>query len=105
MDDVKDFESIFDEIVKVYQAKVKEIYDPFSAISLERPVPIAKINLFLNYYDKPIHVIAFFDTGAASIVINLDLLPSSHWEPYYQPLWAANGQYFVINQISKTIYI
>ncbi|ESQ50196.1 hypothetical protein EUTSA_v10002230mg [Eutrema salsugineum] len=58
-------------------------------------------------YDKPIPVIAFFDTGAASLIIKPDILPSTHWDRCSVALKAANGQIFHshISLISKPIHI
>ena len=49
--------------------------DPISLIQ-----PLAKVQIFLGKYEKPISVIAFFDTGAAASIINPSILPRSHWQ-------------------------
>lgn len=49
---------------------------PYLSLFLERPY--AKINIFLDYYAKPIPIISFFDIGVARTFINQNLLsPSS----------------------------
>ena len=75
------------------------------SLAPDMPSPTAKVQIYLNHYDKPTPVIAYFDTGAACTVINPDILPSSHWEPCRQGFRAANGQSFIVNQINKPFYI
>ena len=52
--------------------------DPAPAISLLQP--LAKLNILLGKYEKPIPVIAFLDTGAAVSIINPTVLPRSYWQ-------------------------
>lgn len=70
-----------------------------------QPVPVAQISIKLTTYAKPFQVIAFFDTGVTTSIINPKLLPSSHWKPFSQNFRVANGAYFEINQISKSIIL
>ncbi|KAK9705313.1 hypothetical protein RND81_07G047500 [Saponaria officinalis] len=70
-----------------------------------QPSPNAKIYIFPNKYDKPIPVIAYFDTGAASSIIKPNILPSSHWEACSVAFRAESGHIFYISLKSKPIYI
>ncbi|ESQ47393.1 hypothetical protein EUTSA_v10028344mg [Eutrema salsugineum] len=72
---------------------------------LSQPAPNSKIYIFPTKYDKPIPVIAFFDTGVASSIIKPDILPSTHWDRCSVAFKAANGQIFHISLISKPIHI
>ncbi|XP_023638422.1 uncharacterized protein LOC111830501 [Capsella rubella] len=72
---------------------------------LSQPSPNAKIYILPTKYDKPIPVIAYFDTGAASSIIKPDILPDSHWNTCSVSFKAANGQTFHISLVSKPIYI
>ncbi|CAL9217700.1 unnamed protein product, partial [Arabidopsis halleri] len=72
---------------------------------ISQPLPNVKIYIFPTKYDKPIPVIAYLDTGAASPIIKPDILPASHWNPSSVAFKAANGQIFHFSLISKPIYI
>ena len=61
--------------------------------------------IFPTKYDKPMPVIAYFDTGVVSSILKLDILPSSHGNSCAVPFRAANGQNFTISLIGKPIYI
>ncbi|KAL3643586.1 hypothetical protein CASFOL_014401 [Castilleja foliolosa] len=71
----------------------------------QQPLPNVKIYIFPTKYDKPIPVIAFLDTGAASSIIKPDILPSTHWNQCSAAFKAANGEIFHVTLISKLIYI
>ncbi|KAJ0027309.1 hypothetical protein Pint_35957 [Pistacia integerrima] len=48
---------------------------------------------------------ALFDIGAASTILNPDVLPTSYWRPHIHWFTAANGEHFSTNLISKPIHI
>lgn len=76
-----EYEPPHNEITEIYQAKIEEKL----VLLPDKPSPIAKIQIFLDGYDKPIPVIAYFDTGATCTIINPDILPLSHWNPAIKP--------------------
>nr|GEV27544.1 putative zinc finger, CCHC-type [Tanacetum cinerariifolium] len=63
-------------------------------IQEDPPFPLAKIHLLTDAYDKPILVIAFFDTGSSVSILNHNILPDHYWKPHHQNLMAANGGKF-----------
>ena len=81
-----------------------EIYTLTPAESLLlQPTPSAKVHIFPGKWDKPILVIAFFDTGASSSIMKPEILPKEYWNTCYKSFRAANGDTFVIFLISKPI--
>ena len=48
--------------------------------------PLAKVQILLGKYEKPIFVIAFFDTGVVASIINPSLLPRFHWQECFKLL-------------------
>ncbi|KAL9241030.1 hypothetical protein vseg_015190 [Gypsophila vaccaria] len=107
--DSDDDEGITDQFVKfdifpIEVCKVEPQNDIIPTYPFQ-PSPNAKIYIFPNKYDRPIPVIAYFDTGAASSIIKPNILPPSHWEACSVAFKAANGQVFYISLKSKPIYI
>nr|GFA95272.1 zinc finger, CCHC-type, viral movement protein [Tanacetum cinerariifolium] len=74
-------------------------------IQKDPPLPLAKIYLLMDAYAKPILVIAFFNTGSLVSILNPNILPDHYWKPHHQNFVAANGEKFVIDQISVPINI
>ncbi|KAK1398016.1 hypothetical protein POM88_007879 [Heracleum sosnowskyi] len=70
-----------------------------------QPSPSAKIHIFPSKWDKPISVIAFFDTGATSSIMKPDILPKEYWNKCLRSFRAANGDNFTITLVSKPINI
>ncbi|GAA0148608.1 hypothetical protein LIER_08000 [Lithospermum erythrorhizon] len=65
------------------------------------PSPNAKIYIFLDkYYDKPIPVIAYFDTGASCTIMQQEILPVEYWEECSIEFRIANGQPFIVSLIN-----
>jgi len=62
-----------------------------------------QVSLIPNSYDIPIKVIALWDTGASSAILNPSVLPNQYWQNHTQLFKAANGDLFTTNLISKPI--
>lgn len=79
--------------------------DLIAPAHLVQPTPTARISICPAPFARPILVIAYFDTGAAATIINLHLLPDSHWKSTKLTFRAVNGDLFQITKISKPITI
>ena len=85
------------DVPEIFQLKEQSSH-PLPELSLapDRPSPFVKVQIYLDHYDKPTLVIVYFDTSAACIIINPNILSFSHWEPCHQGFRAANGQYSLL---------
>ena len=77
----------------------------FPEIFQSQPViiPLTKATLLTSKYDQPIKVIAFFDTGASSSMINPAILPTTHWQKTHKVFRTVSGEIMVVNRISKPV--
>ncbi|GAA0170788.1 hypothetical protein LIER_41024 [Lithospermum erythrorhizon] len=69
------------------------------------PSPNAKVNVLPKKHDKPIPVIAYFDTGAGCTILKAKILPAAYWKNCSMEFREANGQCFTDSLISKPIYL
>ncbi|KAK9025605.1 hypothetical protein V6N11_038466 [Hibiscus sabdariffa] len=60
---------------------------------------------YLGKYDKPTEVIAFIDTGAATTIMNPEILPAKWWKPHTMIFSTTSNSKFVTHLISKPITI
>ncbi|KAA8532368.1 hypothetical protein F0562_032377 [Nyssa sinensis] len=74
-------------------------------VLVAQPASMEKVQILLGKYERPVSVIAFFDTGAAASIMNLSILPSSHWNPAIVPLELQMEKSFVITLLSKPLLI
>ncbi|XP_052172152.1 uncharacterized protein LOC127788074 [Diospyros lotus] len=76
-----------------------------TSIQAVLPAPFLKLHVYPEKYSQPRAVIALFDTGAATSILNPAVLHSSFWKPHTQYFQAANGETFAIEQKSKPVYL
>jgi len=86
--------------------KIQTIYTSQPIIApLTSPTPIAQVHILLETYSRPVLVIALFDTGAATTILQPKILPAEFWLPHNQMFCTANAETFLITQKSKPILI
>ncbi|KAK2645460.1 hypothetical protein Ddye_020655 [Dipteronia dyeriana] len=73
----------------------------YQATSNGSKSPHVKIQILTTKYSKPVRVIAYFDTGAHSSMMNPNVLPSDAWKEEKNEFLAADGQIFNTYLISK----
>ncbi|XP_060186700.1 uncharacterized protein LOC132616122 isoform X2 [Lycium barbarum] len=71
-----DLESVFS--IEDSKPQVKEEINSITVI------PQVEIKVYASKWDKPTHVTAFFDIGAASSLINPAVSPDEYWVPYFK---------------------
>ncbi|KAK1556952.1 hypothetical protein Q3G72_015133 [Acer saccharum] len=70
----------------VFQAQAIQSHSPIDPIG-----PQANIQILESKYSKPVTVIAYFDTGAHTSMMNPKILPAHAWTPHVQHFQAADG--------------
>ncbi|ESQ46588.1 hypothetical protein EUTSA_v100007050mg, partial [Eutrema salsugineum] len=73
----------------------KEIQTPHLPVTIFDP----------SQKEKPVHAIAFIDTGAYTTIMNPKILPSSMWLPHQQEFRVANSGSLTVNLKSKPVTI
>ena len=68
-------------------------------------IPLALIKIFIDGLPNPIQVTAFFDIGAAQMIANPLVLPSSMWKERKTFLKTADENIFSIDFISNPVTI
>ncbi|KAK0574874.1 hypothetical protein LWI29_030333 [Acer saccharum] len=63
--------------------------------------PQAPVRILPNKYSKPVDVIAYFDTGSHTTMMNPKVLPPKFWKPHVRHFKAADGKVFSTNLISR----
>ncbi|KAK2638252.1 hypothetical protein Ddye_026047 [Dipteronia dyeriana] len=62
---------------------------------------LRQVQILAEKYSKLVPTIAYFDTGAHSIMMNPEVLPSEAWKEKSNDFLAADGQIFITNMVSK----
>ncbi|KAK2658236.1 hypothetical protein Ddye_004769 [Dipteronia dyeriana] len=75
--------------------------EAYQATNKENSGPQIKIQILPTKYSKPIPVIAYFDTGAHSSMMNPSVLPAEAWKQENNQFLAADGQIFNTHLVSK----
>ncbi|KAK2656992.1 hypothetical protein Ddye_010044 [Dipteronia dyeriana] len=75
--------------------------EAYQATNNEISGPQIKIQIQATKYSKPIPVIAYFDTGAHSSMMNPSVLPTEAWKEEKNQFLAADGQLFNTYLVSK----
>ncbi|KAK3193411.1 hypothetical protein Dsin_024721 [Dipteronia sinensis] len=78
--------------------KKKHHFRPFKS----RSGPQVPIQILLEKFSKPIDVIAYFDTGSHTTMMNPNTLHLDSWKHHTRYFKAANGKIFTTNLISKS---
>lgn len=60
-----------------------------------------QLNVYPSKWDKPIQVIAFMDTGAASSLMNPTVLPDDQWVPHFKNFNIASNGILTTTVITK----
>ncbi|KAK2638389.1 hypothetical protein Ddye_026184 [Dipteronia dyeriana] len=63
--------------------------------------PQIQVQILVEKYPKPIPVIAYFDTGVHSTMMNPKVMPLDAWKKEDNEFLAADGQIFTTNLVSK----
>ncbi|KAK2658234.1 hypothetical protein Ddye_004767 [Dipteronia dyeriana] len=75
--------------------------EAYQATNKENSGPQIKIQILPTKYSKPIPVIAYFDTGAHSSMMNPSVLPAEAWKQENNQFLAADEQIFNTHLVSK----
>ncbi|OMO86134.1 reverse transcriptase [Corchorus capsularis] len=70
-----------------------------------QPFPLAPVQIYFDQNHPPIHVTAFFDTGAAQTIANPQVLPPSFWKEHKNYFKSANADVFSTDYVSKKVTI
>ncbi|KAK0604523.1 hypothetical protein LWI29_016500 [Acer saccharum] len=84
------YSSATEDTLDVFQAQAVQTHSPMDPIG-----PQANIQILESKYSKPINVIAYFDTGAHTSMMNPKVLPAHAWIPHVQYFRAADGFYII----------
>ncbi|KAK0590074.1 hypothetical protein LWI29_022372 [Acer saccharum] len=63
--------------------------------------PQTPVQILPDKYSKPVDVIAYFDTGFHTTMMNPKILPPECWKPYVHHFRAADGKVFSTDLISR----
>ncbi|KAK0598266.1 hypothetical protein LWI29_033129 [Acer saccharum] len=63
--------------------------------------PQAPVQILPDKYSKPVDVIAYFDIGSHTTMMNPKILPPECWKPYVYHFRAVDGKVFSTNLISR----
>ncbi|XP_033517499.1 uncharacterized protein [Nicotiana tomentosiformis] len=74
------YEEYGDDQYQILKSKPK-VKEEIHSITV---IPQAKIKVYASKWYKPMHVIDFVDTGAASLLINPAVFPDEYWVPYFK---------------------
>ncbi|KAK3221318.1 hypothetical protein Dsin_008343 [Dipteronia sinensis] len=82
--------------------KKKHHFRPFKSRSDSSSCLQVPIQILLTKFSKPIEVIAYFDTGSHTTMMNPNILPPDSWKPHTRYFKATDGKIFTTNLISKS---
>ncbi|KAK2634911.1 hypothetical protein Ddye_029703 [Dipteronia dyeriana] len=63
--------------------------------------PQIQVQILAEKYSKPVPVIAYFDTGAHSTMMNPSVLPPEAWKEKSNEFLETDGQIFITNLVSR----
>ncbi|KAK3204836.1 hypothetical protein Dsin_018882 [Dipteronia sinensis] len=80
-------------------------YSSYQAVSTESTSgPQVPIQILLEKFSKPIDVIAYFDTGSHTTMMNPNILPPDSWKPYTRYFKAADElEEFLLNVLERML--